>query len=528
MGTTENTYDAIIIGGGHNGLVAAAYLARARWKVLLLERREVLGGAAATEEVFPGFNVNTGACDSGLFLPEIVSDLRLKKYGLQFLHSPVIVHAPQAGGGGLTLWRDPVQAAAEIARFSPADAARYPVFLGWMRRVLNVLREALNHTPPAIPDLGAGEIFPWLRTALKARRLGKKDFMELMRTLPMPLTDFLDEWFESPALKGALAASGVTGSMAGPNASGTVFMLLYQAAQADQATFRASSFVKGGMGALSETLAQAARDKGAEIRTGSEITKIAIEGDRASGVILNNGEEIQAKAILSSANPLHTFFDLVGAPNLEVRTMREVRNIRFRGSTARLNLALNGLPDFGLPEPETALSGHILICPSLEYMERAYDDAKYGKFSQHPVLDAVIPTLMDPGLAPSGQHLMNINIQYAPYHLQGTDWEEQHEALASRVIETLEEFAPRIGELVIHQQILTPLDLERIYGLAEGCIFHGQMAFDQLLFMRPVPGYGQYETPIRNLFLCGAGAHPGGGVTGAPGRNAARQVLKSR
>lgn len=236
---------------------------------------------------------------------------------------------------------------------------------------------------------------------------------------------------------------------------------------------------------------------------------------------------MRAKVVLSSANPRHTFFDLVGAPDLDVRTVRDVRNIRFRGSTARLNLALSGLPDFGVQEPESTLSGHISICPSLEYMERAYDDAKYGQFSQRPVLDAVIPTLMDPGLAPSGQHLMNINIQYAPYHLQGADWDEQGEALAKQVIATLEAYAPDIGELILHQQMLTPLDLERTYGLAEGCIYHGQMAFDQLLFMRPIPGYEQYETPIRNLFLCGAGAHPGGGVTGAPGRNAARKVLRS-
>jgi phytoene dehydrogenase-like protein len=319
--------------------------------------------------------------------------------------------------------------------------------------------------------------------------------------------------------------------MLGPRASGTVFMLLYQAMNAGQAGFRASSFVRGGTGALSAALAQAATAYGAEIRTGAAVEHILLDEGGASGVLLESGERLEARMILSSATPRHTFFDLTGASNLEVSFSRELRNMRYRGCTARLNLALDGLPAFrSLPSAEDAasvLSGHILLCPSLDYLEHAYDDAKYGAISSQPVLDAVIPTLLDDSLAPPGKHILSANIQYAPYNLRESSWETQGTALAELVLRTLEEHAPGIRDRVLHQQLLTPLDLEREYCLTEGCIYHGQMALDQLWFMRPVPGPAPYRTPIPNLFLCGAGSHPGGGVTGAPGHNAARAVLKA-
>jgi phytoene dehydrogenase-like protein len=529
MGSTH-TYDAIIIGGGHNGLTAAAYLARAKLKVLVLERRSLLGGAAASEAIFPGFTFNTGALDSGLFLPEIVSDLRLGKHGLQLLHGPAVLHSLQADGPALTLWRDAQRSAAEIAAFSAKDAEKYPAYVAWVSRMAGILRQVFLRTPPSIPDLPPGEMLAWMPSALKARRLGKKNMMSLLRALPMPLTDFLDEWFEHPAVKAAVGVSGVTGSMLGARASGTVFMLLYQAMNAGEAGFRASSFVRGGTGALSAALARAATANRAEIRTGAAVEKIMLEDGKASGVRLENGEILQGRATLSSATPRHTFFDLTGASNLEVSFGRELRNIRYRGCTARLNLALDGLPAFrSLPAGDDGgnpLSGHILLCPSLDYLEHAYDDAKYGAISQQPVLDAVIPTLLDDSLAPPGKHILSVNIQYAPYHLQSSSWEAQGAELAELVLGALEEHAPGIRGQVLHQQILTPLDLEREYGLSEGCIFHGQMALDQLWFMRPVPGPTPYQAPIPNLVLCGAGSHPGGGVTGAPGRNAARAVLK--
>jgi phytoene dehydrogenase-like protein len=524
----QKTYDVIIIGGGHNGLVAAAYLARAGLKTLVAERRQIVGGAAATEEVFPGWRVNTGANDAGLFLPRIYSDLKLENFGLRWINSQAIVFAPQPDGRALTLWRDPQKTQQEIGQFSKADAEKYPAFLQRVKRLADILASMMTLTPPAIPEYQIGELLPWARVAFKLRRLSDQEMMEFVRVLPLPVADFLDEWFETPALKAALGAAGVTGSMQGPRASGTAFMMLYQAINAGEAVFRASSFVEGGTGMLAEALARAARQYGAEVCEGMPVRKIILEGEAATGVLLENGERISARAVVSSANPRHSYFDLVGAPNLAVRFVRDVKNIKFRGSTARVNLALQGLPQFNAsPAHElNRLSGHILLCPDLEYLERAYDDAKYGQISRRPCLDIVIPTLLDSSLAPYGQHLMSINMQYAPYHLQGAAWDEQRELLGDRVVETLETYAPGIQELILDRQVLTPLDLERQFGLAEGSIYHGQMGLDQLLFMRPVAGFGQYRTLLANLYLCGAGAHPGGGVTGAPGYNAAREILK--
>ncbi len=531
--TAKNAYDAVVIGAGHNGLVAAAYLARAGLKVLVLERRAIIGGAAATQEIFPGWHADTGAVDAGLFLPEIVTELRLENYGLQFIESPALVFSPCADGAGLTLWRDPLKAQAEIARFSQADAEKYPAFLRQVSQVAGILRLIMTSTPPAIPDYRYTELLPWLRVALQVKRLGDREMMAFLRILPMPVKDFLDEWFESPQLKAALGMSAVTGSMQGPQASGTAFMFLYQAVNAGQAGFRASRFVRGGAGQLSQALAAAAQQYGAEICTGLGAGKVILEGQRAAAVLLEDGSRVQARAIVSNANPRHTFFELVGASHLPVRFVREVKNIKFRGSTARINLALSALPRFDhlamhstQPDGNAELSGHILLCPDLDVLERAYDDAKYGRVSEQPCLDLVIPSLLDDSLAPAGQHLMSIDVRYAPYHLQTGSWGDQGEGLYERVMRTLEVYVPGIRELVLQRQVLTPLDLERQYGLPEGSIYHGQMGLDQLLFMRPVAGYGQYATPLENLFLCGAGTHPGGGLSGTPGYNAARQILK--
>lgn len=526
-------YDAIVIGGGHNGLVSAAYLAKAGVKVLLLERRENLGGAAATEAVFPGYQVNTGAFDAGLFLPEIVADLRLEKHGAQFLENPVVVYAPQMDGGGLALWRDAAQTAAEIKRFSQADAEKYPAYLHWIAEMTGILAEILTLTPPPVPGFTPGMLLPWLRVALKARRLGKRDLMEFVRVLPLPVSDFLDEWFESPALKAALGVAGVSGNLLGPRAPGTTVMLLYQALNAGQAGFRSSRFVAGGMGRLSQALASAAVEHEAELRCNAGVARVLLEDGRAAGVVLENGEQIRARMVLSSADPRHTFFDLVGAYHLEVRIVREVKSIRLRGSLARLNLGLRGLPAFrslgqnpnGV-DLKTLLGGHILLCPNLDHLERAYDEAKYGRFSGQPVLDINIPTLLDPSLAPAGEHILSANIHYAPTTLQAGSWDEQGPALLEAALDVLEGYAPGIHRLVVHQQLITPLDLERRYGLTNGDIYHGQMALDQMLFMRPIPEFSRYRTPVAGLYLCGAGAHPGGGVTGAPGRNAAGEALK--
>lgn len=528
---SKGACDAVVIGAGHNGLTAAAWLARAGRRVLVVERRPILGGAAATEEIFPGFRADTGAYNAGAFLPSLLAELHLAEHGLEFLQGPALVFAPQPDGRALTLWRDVERSAAEIACYSASDAARYPAFARQLARMAGVLDSLRVLTPPELPGLRARQLLPWLGAALRLRRLGKRGVMEFLRALPMPVTQFLDGWFESPALKGAIGCSGVAGSLLGPRSAGTTLQLLYQAAGGQEGEVRSTRFVRGGMGRLTEALAGAARRHGAEICLGEEVRRVLLEGDRAVGVELRNGERIPARVVLSSASPRHTFFELLGAPGLPVRFVRELKNVRYRGSTARVILALSGLPEFsalrsgGEGDPSERLSGRIVICPNLDYLEQAFDDAKYGRISRKLYLDAAIPTLLDGSLAPPGRHLMLVDVRYAPYHLRNGDWEEAGEALLERTIDTLEACAPGLRELVLHRRILTPLDLERTYGLPEGSIYHGQMALDQLMFLRPAAGYGRYRTPIGGLYLCGAGAHPGGGVTGAPGYNAAREAL---
>lgn len=542
----NNSYDAIIIGGGHNGLVTAAYLAKAGKKVLVLERRDTLGGAAATEEIWTGFKINTGAPDAGMLRPEVVAELGLRQHGLEFIESPVTAFAPQPNGPALTLRRDPRETRAEIARFSPADAEKFPAFMRLVTALTSILDNIMTLTPPSLEETKPGDLLPWAKLGLKLKGLGQREMMEFLRVLPMTAQEFLDEWFESDALKGLLGAAGISGTMQGPQSSGTAFVLLYHYLGAADGGFKATRLVRGGTGQLAAALASAARQYGAELRTGAEVSRILLAENpdtgetQAVGVVLADGEEVLAKAIISNADPRRTLFGLVGAPNLEPHMARRVRNIRYRGCVAKVNLALSGLPEFiSLPQGDAAennayLGGHIVISPNLEYLERAYDDAKYGRFSARPYLDVVIPSVLDPALAPAGQHVMSITMQYAPYKLQGSrgageqgsGWDErQKQALADKIIDTLAVYAPNLKNLIRHCQVITPLDWEQEYGLTEGSIFHGEMALDQLLFMRPVPGYGQYRTPVGRLYLCGAGTHPGGGVTGAPGYNAAREIL---
>ena len=521
-------YDAIIIGGGHNGLVCAAFLAQAKKKVLVLEQRNSLGGAAATEEIFPNYRVNTGAHDAGLFLPEIIEKLSLNGHGLQVFQSDAAVFSPHPDGTAITLWRDLKRTVAGMEKLYPDDARRFDQFSGFMSRMSQILRTTLMRTPPEIGKINPADLFAWFQPAIKLRRLGKREMMEFLRILPLSVSEFLDEWFDSAPLKGLLGAIAVSGNMSGPMGAGTMLSMLYHYTGRINGGFKSSWFIRGGMGRLSEALSVFSRQHGAEIRTGEAVSQIFVnDQDEAVGVRLKNGEKCFANRIISNANPRHTFFELVGAPYLEPRFVRKIQNIRFRGTTAKLNLALKGLPEFIAADGDPQqLSGHIVISPSLEYLERAYDDAKYGACSKSPALDIVIPTIMDDSLAPAGKHLMSINIQYAPYHLREGNWETEGEKLAARVLETLTEYAPGLPDLIEHRQMITPLDWETEYGLAEGGIFHGQMALDQWLVMRPAPGWGRYRTPVKNLFLCGAGTHPGGGVTGAPGMNAAREVLK--
>lgn len=515
-------YDALIIGGGHNGLVAAAMLAKAGRKVIVLEKRAVLGGAAATEELFPGFQVNTGAADAGLLADEIIKELHLKMHGLEFRESPAALFAPQPDGSALTLWRDVSQSQASIAAFSQRDAERYPAFVQQVNQFGSVLRQMFLQTPPDPYERNLNDLMGWGKVAFNLRRLGDRAMMEFVRVLPLSIRDYLNEWFESDALKGALAGDGLTGLMQGPYSGGTALMFLYQHSNG----FLNRRMVVGGMGQLAAALVHAAQAHGAEIRTGAGVRRVIVDDNVATGIELDNGETIRAKAILSNADPRRTFFDLVGPQQIEPRFMRQVRSIIYRGSTARLHLAVDGLPQFIGQTEEGQVRGRVVIAPSLSYLEKAYDNAKYGQVSAQPYLDITIPTLTDPTLAPSGQHIVSVTMKYAPYRLRQTTWDEQKTVLAGHILDAIEPYAPGLRGRVLHQHLITPQDWEQTYSLTEGSIMHGQMTIDQLLIMRPVSGWGQYRTPITNLYLCGAGTHPGGGVTGAPGYNAARELLK--
>ena len=520
-------FDAVIIGAGHNGLVTAAYLAKAGLKVVVLERREVLGGAAATEEIFPGHQINTGACDTSLLLPEIVSELGLETNGVEFIYPPAAVFAPQLAGRALTIWRDPQKTTEEIAAFSRKDADNFQSYLRLVSRLGEILRDTMTLTPPPIPNISLESVLPWLPVALKVKRLGDNDLRELLRVVPMPVMDFLDEWFQNPLLKAALGVSGVTGNMQGPRAPGTTFLLLYKSMGLGSNGLPAIRLTRRGTGILSESLADYARKFGAEIHLGVSVASINLDNGQASGVTLTTGERFSSRVVLSNANPRHTFFDLVGAPNLPLRIVREVRDFKYRGSTSRVNLALSDIPTFKtFSGGWENLTGRIVICPDLDYLERAYDSAKYGVTSPKLYLDVVIPTLSDPSLAPAGTHIMCIDVHYTPYNLRDGNWDRQRERLGDQVIKTFAAYAPGLKGLVTHRQVLTPLDLEQRYGLPEGNMYHGQMGLDQLFFMRPTAGSHGASTPIPGLYICGAGAHPGGGLTGAPGYNAARQMLK--
>ena len=523
-----STYDVIVIGGGHNGLTTAAYLAKAGRKVLVVERRSILGGAAATEEVFPGCHFNTGSSHAGMLLPVVADDLQLSHYGLEMLDSRVAAYAPQADGRALTLWRNMTQTQAEIAAFSKKDADIYPQFLRLIRQLTSVLSNILTLAPPNPKKTLLRDLLPWSRTVLQAKQLGDDDMMDLMRHIPMTAKEVLDEWFENDALKGLLGLPSVAGSMQGPQASGTAFMLLYQQLGNFNGGFQSSRFVRGGVGQISAALSKVAIDKGAEIRTSAPVAKIMVEDGYVNGVCLEDGEIIHAEVIVSSASPHHTFFELASPSDVPIKTMQRIRNVRYRGSTAKVLLALNDLPYFlSAPPSLDHLSGHIVIAPSLDYIEHAYDDAKYGRISRQPVLDITIPTLLDDSLATPGVHLMEITVRYAPYYLQKGDWNKQSAKLWDLVLHSLMRFTPDIKDQILHQQVITPLDYEQDYRLPEGSIFHGQMGLDQLLFMRPIADFAQYRSPIGNLFLCGAGAHPGGGLTGAPGYNAAKRILRN-
>jgi len=525
-------YDAVIIGAGHNGLTTAAYLAKAGKKVLVLERRPVIGGIAATEEIFPGFKYSTCAHLAGSFARKIIADLDLQKHGLQILPLNPLLFAPTLDGHSLVVPPAFAKATDEISRHSKNDAGKYPVFCALLKR-LSAFLLTLYSLP--LPDRSApGNSTPsdLLKAIWKFHRLGKKQGYEFLRILPMSVADLLNEWFESESLKAALAAGAIHGSFVGPRQQGTSFNLLHHQLGESNGALRTAGLVRGGIGNLAAALARAAQQHGAEIRTGAEAAKIVTKDGAATAVVLRNGDEIPATIVISNADVKRTFLSLVEPTYLDPHFLLQVRNIRSRGTLAKVNLALDSLPKFkGSIDPGAPahLGGVIHIGPTLDYLERAADDAKYGRFSRQPSLEITIPSVTDPSLAPAGKHVMSVWMQSAPYHLRESGWNEQRDLLGDTVINLIEDYAPGFKNSILHRQVLTPLDLEQTYGLTEGHIYQAELALDQIFFMRPLPGWARYGTPIENLYLCGSGTHPGGGVTGLPGYYAAKRILqKSR
>ncbi len=520
--------DIIIIGGGHNGLVAACYLAKAGLKTLVLERRQIVGGGAVTEEIHPGFRCSTLAHSAGPLLPQVARDLRLESHGLEIINTDVRVTALDTDGRSLCIYNDAVRTASELKNISARDAQNYPKFETSFARIGRVLAPLLTMTPPTIEKPSAGELWSLGKVGLAFRGLGKKDSFRLLRWGPMAVADLVAEWFETELLRAVIAARGILGAFAGPWSAGTSAGLLWQAATDGHAVGPAS-FVKGGMGALTQALAKAAQQAGVEIRSGAEVAEIKVNEGEASGVVLASGEEITARAVVSNADPKTTFLKLIDPVDLDPDFLTKVRNYRAVGSAAKVNLALSGLPVFAaLDDPgETAkLSGRIHIGPDIDYLERAFDAAKYGDYSPQPYLDITIPSLTDPTLAPKGAHVMSVYVQFAPYNLKAGDWNARREEFGDTVVNLLAGYAPNLKGLIVARQVITPLDLEQTYGLSGGHIMHGEQSLDQLFAFRPLIGWAQYRTPIDGLYLCGAGAHPGGGVTGGPGANASREIIK--
>ncbi|MFN0302301.1 MAG: phytoene desaturase family protein [Burkholderiales bacterium] len=518
-------YDAIIIGAGHNGLVCAAYLARAGKRVLVLEQRERIGGAAVSEQIFPGFTFSVYSYVVSLLRPEIIRDLDLPRHGLQILPLESTV-TPLANGDYLAQWNDHDQNRRELARHSLRDAEAYDEFGRLMHLMSRAIKPILGMLPPDPASLAPRELIGLGRLGKYFRGLGTEKFHALHKLLTMSSADYLDEWFETEALKATKSASGIIGALLGPRSPGSAYVLLHHYMGELDGVFRAWGFAKGGNGSVSTAIAAAAQAFGATIRTNAPVAQVLMKNGRATGVVLGDGEEIRAPITISGADPRRTFMQLVGEQHLPIELIEGIRRFRFRGTSAKVNLALAEAPNFTcLPGIGPHLRGAISISPSVDYLERAYDDAKYGEFSRRPYMDIILPSMIDPGMAPPGQHVMSIFAQYAPYNLNGGWTDAKREAFGDTVIDTLAEHAPNIKSAILHRQVVTPVDIERMIGLTEGNIFQGELSLQQMFFLRPVPAWAKYATPIHGLYQCGSGTHPGGGVMGASGRNAALTIL---
>jgi phytoene dehydrogenase-like protein len=519
-------YDVIVIGGGHNGLVNAAYLAKAGKKVVVLERRHVLGGAAVTEEIIPGFLFSECSYVVSLLRPEIIRELDLPRHGLEILPLDG-TFSPMPSGDYLWRVNDHAKSIRDIRRHSRLDAEAYDEFSKMMTPMCRFVKPMLSMIPPDPTTLNPKDLKQLHFLLQRFRELSSDERYTLVQLMTMSSADFLDQWFETDVLKATMSASGIIGTFLGIRSPGTAYVLLHHYMGEIDGAFRSWGFSRGGTGAISNAIADAAREAGVEIRTKAPVGKILVKNGRAAGVFLQSGEELSANVVSSSVDPHLTFEKFLDPSELPADFLEGVRRYKFRGSSGKVNLALDALPNFKcLPGPGAHLRGAVSISPSMEYMERAYDDAKYGHFSRKPYIDMVIPSLTDPSVAPPGKHVLSCFVQYAPYKLAQGTWDEQKETFGDNVINTIAEYAPNIKDIIVGRQVLTPLDLEREFGLTQGNIFQGELSLEQLFFLRPVAGWAYYRTPIRNLYMCGSATHPGGGIMGANGRIASQVILK--
>ncbi|HXW06184.1 MAG TPA: NAD(P)/FAD-dependent oxidoreductase [Vicinamibacterales bacterium] len=514
----------VIIGAGHNGLIAAFYLGRAGVPALVLERRPIVGGAAISEELAPGYTAPTLAHATGPLRPSVFRDMRLGARGVELVHPDPRLVAFAGDGRPLVFAADEAKTVDAIRGFSTQDAAAYPEFGRTLARLGAFLAPILEMTPPSLDGPGASELWDLLKTGRRFRALGRTDAFRLLRWMPMAVADLVAEWFTTDVLQAAVAARGIFGTAQGPWSAGTGAVLLMNAA-ADPVPAGSSVLVKGGPGVLTRAMADAARQAGAEIRTGAAVSRIVVRDGRAAAVALADGTEITARAVISSADPKHTFLQLVDPVDLDPGFLARIRNFRSRGTAAKVNFALSAVPVFrGLPGPPE-LRGRLQIGPSIDYLERAFDASKYGEISPEPWLDITVPSLHDPTMAPTGAHVMSVYAQFAPYRLAADrPWTDAASELAANVVQAIDRHAPGFGRLIVQQQVITPRDLETVYGLTGGHILHGEPSLDQLFTMRPTLGWAQYRSPIEHLYLCGSGTHPGGGLVGGSGQNAAREI----
>jgi phytoene dehydrogenase-like protein len=517
-----------IVGGGPNGLVTAFYLARAGLKPLVLERRPLAGGIAVTEEFYPGFKAPTLAHTVGPLRPDVARDMQLEKHGLRLLSPEVRLCVLDENGPPLLLYEDSLQTAAELAGRSSRDSQKYIEFHDPLRRMGEVFAGLGRMTPPSMEKPSAQDLFRLLQTGRMARGMGKQDLYRLLRWTPMPIADLVEEWFESEVLRAAIAARGIFGAALGPRSAGSTLLLLARSADDAHPAGQAYAYA-GGVGALTQAMAAAAQAAGAEIRTEAEVVRIEVNRDGVTAVHLANGQELAATAVISSADPKRTLLGMIDPMYLSPEFLGRLQNYRCSGVVAKVNLALDDLPDFDALKDagERALAGRIQIGSSINYLERAFDACKYGEFSRDPFLEVRIPTLLDPSLAPAGKHVMSVQMQFAPYHPREGNWSAgQSEALGDVVVQALSRYAPKLPSRVLHRQVLSPKEIEDKFALTGGHTLQGELTLDQFFTTRPLLGWARYRTPIAGLYLCGSGTHPGWGVTGASGANAAREVLK--